>query len=154
MKKVSFSLLELVEKMIFKQQVWVHKSLIILILLTLCIVSCGSYSSADKRAKALATCESIRASMAGYAADSPDNTYPPKINYWSTLVSICVANGANLKDTEKEQGITLLSYDPVLDEEYGGVGDYKFTFATNDVPDDFLGKIIEVSPGGITKKKK
>jgi prepilin-type N-terminal cleavage/methylation domain-containing protein len=103
-----------------------------------------SYRNKSRVASALGTGESIRASMANFAADSSGNLYPTAITGWAALMSVVNANGGALKSNSQDlqiSGITFTS----------DGSDYTLTMTVN-VPDGTTGKTITVSPAGINRQ--
>ena len=126
---------------------------IIGILAAIAVPNFIAYRNKSRVAASVGTTESIRASMAGFAADSVSNLFPlnGNIGSWDDLVSITTQNGGTLKTTEALQGMNLVSYDAFGNSTTEGE-DYVFIFQTVGVPDDMSGVIIEVRPSGIEKQ--
>jgi type IV pilus assembly protein PilA len=126
---------------------------IIGILAAIAVPNFIAYRNKSRVAATVGTTESIRASMAGYAADSNSNLFPlnADISDWTTLVGITSSNGGTLKTTEQLQGMTLLSYDDAGNGTIPGE-DYVFLFNTTGVPPTMLGATVEVRPSGIEKQ--
>jgi prepilin-type N-terminal cleavage/methylation domain-containing protein len=126
---------------------------IIGILAAIAVPNFIAYRNKSRVAATVGTTESIRASMAGYAADSVGNLFPlnADISDWTTLVGITSSNGGTLKTTEALQGMTLLSYDDLGNGVINGE-DYVFLFNTTGVPPTMLGATVEVRPSGIEKQ--
>ena len=57
----------------------------------------------------------IRDALMQFAEMSGDGRFPHQINDWSTLVSICNENGANIKQTNAERNIRFVSYEKKSD---------------------------------------
>ena len=122
---------------------------IIGILAAVAIPNFLSYRNKSRIASAIGTGESIRAAFASFAANSPDNLYPAEasITNYATLRTIINQNGGNLKASAAEMGI--------------GVGDYRFDMTVADtyslkltilgVPNTMQGKVIQITPDGISK---
>ena len=104
------------------------------------------YNITQKISAAIGVCESIRGAFAGSAATSEGNIFPGKIADWKTLRAIANDNGATLKETENEQGVKLLSYTTSADRT-----DYTLYIEVIGVPDEKVGKVIEIKPSGIEK---
>jgi type IV pilus assembly protein PilA len=126
---------------------------IIGILAAIAVPNFIAYRNKARVAATVGTTESIRASMAGYAADSTGNLFPfvTDITDWSTLEGITTANGGTLKATEALQGMELASYDDTGNGTIQGE-DYIFVFYTTGVPPDMSGAQVEVRPSGIEKQ--
>jgi type IV pilus assembly protein PilA len=102
-----------------------------------------SYRNKSRVASVIGTGESIRASMANFAADSSGNLYPSGITNWAALMSVVNANGGSLKSNSQDlqiAGITFTS----------DGSDYTLTMTVN-VPDGTTGKTITVTPSGINR---
>ena len=83
---------------------------IIGILAAIAVPNFIAYRDKARVAACVGTTESIRAAMAGFAADSQGNLFPSAIADWTTLVSTANANGGTLKTTDALQGMTLNTY--------------------------------------------
>ena len=125
---------------------------IIGILAAIAVPNFIAYRNKARVAATVGTTESVRASMAGYAADSDGNLFPDAIPDWATLQGLTQANGGTLKDTELLQGMELESYTDQPDATVDAGEDYMFVFNTIGVPDDMLGAQVEVRPSGIVKQ--
>ena len=126
---------------------------IIGILAAIAVPNFIAYRNKARVAATVGTTESIRAAMAGFAADSTGNLFPldGTIPDWATLEGITTANGGTLKATDVLQGMTLQSYTATPDGATDGE-DYMFIFNTLDVKPEMVGAQIEVRPSGITKQ--
>ena len=126
---------------------------IIGILAAIAVPNFIAYRNKSRVAATVGTTESIRASMAGFAADSIGNLFPlnADIPDWTALVGITQANGGTLKTTEALQGMTLESYDDLGNGTVNGE-DYVFIFYTTGVPPEMVGAQVEVRPSGIEKQ--
>jgi prepilin-type N-terminal cleavage/methylation domain-containing protein len=126
---------------------------IIGILAAIAVPNFIAYRNKSRVAAVVGTCESIRASMAGFAADSTGNLFPlvADIPDWTSLVGITQANGGTLKTTEQLQGMTLENYDDTGNGTVAGE-DYIFVFYTIGVPPEMDGAQVEVRPSGIEKQ--
>ena len=126
---------------------------IIGILAAIAVPNFIAYRNKSRVAASVGTTESIRASMAGYAADSVSNLFPynADIPDWANLVNITTANGGTLKSTESLQGMLFGSYDAFGNSTVEGE-DYIFIFETIGVPPEMQGAQIEVRPSGIEKQ--
>jgi len=128
---------------------------IIGILAAIAVPNFVSYRNRSRVAAAVGTCESIRGAMAGYASDSNGNLFLDEDQLtggWEDLASALNSNGASLKPTALEQGMTMEIYDAWA---VSGTGDdpeeYYFIFSTNGVPSTQTGRLIEVRSSGITR---
>jgi type IV pilus assembly protein PilA len=133
---------------------------IIGILAAIAVPNFVQYRNRSRVAAAVGTCESIRGAMSAYAADSVSNQFPnatdaaqwKDITDWATLVAALNANGASLKETEPDQGMTFQFYDEWDIDGDGTTGDdYYFVFTTNGVPDENTGALIEARSNGIAR---
>ena len=126
---------------------------IIGILAAIAVPNFIAYRNKSRVAASVGTTESIRASMAGFAADSVSNLFPAEANItsWDDLVNITTANGGTLKTSEALQGMILQSYDGFGNSTTEGE-DYVFIFETIGVPPDMQGAVVEVRPSGIEKQ--
>ena len=126
---------------------------IIGILAAIAVPNFIAYRNKARVAATVGTTESIRASMAGFAADSTGNLFPlvADLPDWDALVGITQANGGTLKSTEALQGMTLESYDDMGNGTVNGE-DYIFVFYTTGVPPEMIGAQVEVRPSGIEKQ--
>lgn len=97
--------------------------------------------------------ESVRAAIAGYAADSRENTFPATIANWGELTMIVNANGATLKNIAAEEGFDLRGYTAIDSDSDGIVENYTMSFLVDGIPDTDTGRLILVSPSGIDKTK-
>jgi type IV pilus assembly protein PilA len=118
---------------------------IIGILAAIAVPNFLAYRNKSRVASAVGTGESIRASMANFAADSSGNLYPGAsvITDWATLMSVVNANGGSLKSNSQDLQITSVSFT-------SDGSDYTLTMTVN-VPDGTTGKTITVTPGGINR---
>ena len=127
---------------------------IIGILAAIAVPNFIAYRDKARVAAGVGTTQSIRGAVAGFAADSVGNTFPTAIGDWTALVAACNANGSTLKGTATAQGITLITYDTFDSDADGTDDDYYFIFEVTGVPNDQLGKVIEVRPSGIERYTK
>ncbi len=126
---------------------------IIGILAAIAVPNFIAYRNKSRVAAGVGTTESIRAAIAGFAADSAGNTFPLAAGManWAALQTTVNANGANLKTTEALQGLALRAYTPIDADGDTVVEDYTMSFTSIGVPVDQKGEIITVSPAGIEK---
>jgi hypothetical protein len=116
------------------------------------LVVSPEYIYKSRIAAGIGTGESIRGSLAGYATSS-GNLFLSKINNWRELISICNENGATLKDNINEQGYSGFTYESqaAIGGNPNEAGSYVMHVIVDGVPDDMIGKIIEIKPDGLTK---
>lgn len=123
---------------------------IIGILAAIAVPNFMAYRYKARVATGVGTTESIRGAMAGFATN-PNANFPTTITDWAGLVSTCNANGATLKATDTEQGLILINYTSFDSGTDGTNDDYYFVFEVTGVPNDQVGKVIEVRPSGIER---
>lgn len=107
-----------------------------------------SYRDKSRVAAAMQTAQTIRDAFASYAQSQVENLYPEgsEIFDWESLKIMCRNNGANLKNTETEQGIACISY-TVADDR----GEYELTLRVMGIDGSTIGSIIEIKTSGIVK---
>ena len=122
---------------------------IIGILTTIAVPNFIAYRDKAKIAAGIATANTIRDAFAGYAQSQNDNLFPPatSITDWSTLTTICNANGAKLRNAEQDQGLVFVRYNDMGDQT-----DYLLILAVKGVPADLTGSQIEIHSSGIIKE--
>jgi len=128
---------------------------IIGILAAIAVPNFIAYRNKARVAAGVGTVGSIRGAIAGFAADSAGNLFPldTAVTDWATLVAMANANGATLKTTAAEQGITMQDFDCWDTDGDGNAGDdYYFIFWVTGVPDDQSGSQLEVRPSGIVRQ--
>lgn len=125
---------------------------IIGILAAIAVPNFIAYRDKARVAACVGTTESVRAAMAGFAADSQGNLFPATIPDWTTLVATSNANGGTLKQTDVEQGMTLNTYVTIDSDGDGTRDDYYFIFYTTGVSPTMDGAQVEVRPSGIEKQ--
>jgi prepilin-type N-terminal cleavage/methylation domain-containing protein len=123
---------------------------IIGILAAIAVPNFIAYRDKSRIAAGVATGESIRGALAGFASTSEGNLFPDTIADWNALSTLCNANGSTLKDSAGAQGYGSFTYTSV-DTAQGEPGDYYIVVTVSGVPDDLTGSTIEVSPSGILK---
>lgn len=107
-----------------------------------------SYRNKSRVAVVVATSESIRAAMASFAADSPNNLYPPTGSIGTTytnLRTIANRNGSSLPATAVQVSIRSIDYSSV-----NGFG-YTINITTT-VPVGTPGGTLTITPAGIIKQ--
>jgi prepilin-type N-terminal cleavage/methylation domain-containing protein len=136
---------------------------IIGILAAIAVPNFIAYRNKSRVAAGIATTESVRGAMAGYAAVSVGNTFPNTIPSWgpltdpTTLAALCNANGATLASTKALQGYLGVVYQPLLSTGANCAAgqecaDYYFIFDVSGVPSELMGSQIEVRPSGIFRQ--
>ena len=143
---------------------------IIGILAAIAVPNFIAYRNKSRIAAGVATTESIRGAMAGYAASSVGNTFPDTaaggttgIKNWVDLTTVCNRNGATLQSSAIAQGFNdNMVYQPL--DSQGAVGcsnatgatnpcgDYYFVFQVAGVPQDLSGAQIELRTSGIVRE--
>ena len=136
---------------------------IIGILAAIAVPNFIAYRNKSRIAAGIATSESIRGALAGYAASDAANTFPTAIAAWDganqSMRMICNQNGATLKGIS-EQGYGDYSYTALMATGATGcsttVGqecaDYVICLTVAGVPWDLTGSQIEVRSSGITRQ--
>ena len=124
---------------------------IIGILAAIAVPNFIAYRNKSRVAAGVGTTESIRAAIAGFAADAAGNSFPGATANWAALTAVVNANGANLKATEALQGLALRAYTPIDADADAVFEDYTMSFTTVGVPVDTKGEVILVDPSGIQK---
>jgi len=124
---------------------------IIGILAAIAVPNFINYRNKSRIAAGVSTGESIRASIASFAADSTDNLFPPALADYAALVAMANANGGTLKATGATMGLTLISY-LVSDTDGDLTNDtYTLTLSVLGVPPTFAGYYIQLTPQGISR---
>ena len=125
---------------------------IIGILAAIAVPNFIAYRDKSRIAAGVATGESIRGALAGFAATSTGNLFPESADLggWTDLQALCNSHGATLKATSTDQGYSDFSYTAV-DSAMGEPGDYFILVQVAGVPTDLTGSKIEVRPSGIMK---
>jgi prepilin-type N-terminal cleavage/methylation domain-containing protein len=127
---------------------------IIGILAAIAVPNFIAYRNKSRCAATVATTESIRGSVAGFAADSKGNLFPTALADWTALRTMSNQNGATLKKTDAEQGMSFINYTAFDTDADGTMDDYYFIFETIGVPNELTGKVVEVRPSGIMRWSK
>ena len=119
---------------------------IISILAAIAVPNFTAYRNRSRVAAAVATAESIRAALAGYAAEQATSLYPlgEDIEDYDGAVALLNPQGAALPADPATVSIDSLSYD----SEEGNT--YTLNIVVN-VPDGVTGKQLTVTPGGIER---
>lgn len=131
---------------------------IIGILAAIAVPNFIAYRNKSKIASCVSTTESIRAGMAGFAADSIGNLFPDEATIngnWEALRNAMNSNGVTLKYDPLDQGyeaaFTYANYDSDGDA-LGTPDNYYFIFRVNAVPSDLTGSQIEVRPSMVQRQ--
>jgi prepilin-type N-terminal cleavage/methylation domain-containing protein len=129
---------------------------IIGILAAIAVPNFISYRNKSKIAAAVSTMGSVRAALASFAADSPQNLFPAEgtaadqIGDWTSLVAVCLKNGGTLKDPDAN--INYGSYTLVDNDGDLVFESYELVVTVPNVPADMQGSQIKVSPEGVEKQ--
>jgi len=118
---------------------------IIGILATIAVPNFISYRNKSRVAKAVGTCEGIRAALTSYAANSTGSLYPLKASIdtaYDQLVFIANRNGGTLPTNPARVSIESITY------ESADGSTYTLIIKTT-VPDTFAGRTLVVTPQGI-----
>jgi len=120
---------------------------IIGILAAIAVPNFISYRNKSRVAAAVGTGEGIRAALASFAADAPNNAYPSSVTVtnYTTLRTVINAHGASLPTSMAQVGFEGVTY-----SANATTGTYSLVITTA-VPTDMLGRIITVTPDGIVK---
>ena len=127
---------------------------IIGILAAIAVPNFINYRNKSRVASATATAEGIRAALASYAADSTGNVYPGAASIakygpsgGTSLVDLANRNGGTLPTTAANVSIETVAY------ANGGADQANYTMTiTTTAPAGFIGKILCVTPSGVTKQ--
>jgi len=125
------------------------------ILAAIAVQNFMAYRNKSRVAASIQTSESIRDAVAGFAAVSPGSTFPQQVQItsWAELIAITNPNGATLRPSEAEQGISFVSYATWDTDGNGDAGDdYYFVFYVSGIPNDLTGSQIEIRPSGIARQ--
>lgn len=129
---------------------------IIGILAAIAVPNFIAYRNKSRVAACVATTESIRAGMAGFAADSMGNLFPDESslnNNWDGVRNAMAANGVTLKATAVQQGYQAnFTYDTFDSDGEPPDDDYYFIFRVEGVPQSMTGAQIEVRPSMIARQ--
>ena len=124
---------------------------IIGILAAIAVPNFIAYRDKSRIAAGVATGESIRGALAGFASTSEGNLFPDTVADWNALSVLCNANGATLKDTAVLQGYGSFQYESIAVGPLAEPGDYYILVTVAGVPADLTGSTIEIRPSGILK---
>ena len=128
---------------------------IIGILAAIAVPNFIAYRNKSRIASCVSTTESVRAGMAGFAADSVGNVFPLEtdLSSWDGLRNAMAANGVTLKGSANEQNYqTSFTYDTFDSDGEPPDDDYYFVFRVNGVPQTLTGSQIEVRPSMIQRQ--
>ena len=128
---------------------------IIGILAAIAVPNFIAYRNKSRIASCISTTESIRAGMAGFAADSVGNVFPldTDLASWEGLRNAMMANGVTLKGSALDQNYqTAFTYDTFDSDGTPPDDDYYFIFRVNGVPNTLTGAQIEVRPSMIQRQ--
>jgi len=122
---------------------------IIGILAAIAVPNFINYRNKSRVASATATAEGIRAAIASYAADSTGNVYPlpGSIADYAALVTLANKNGGTLPATAANVSISSIAYANAGADQ----ANYTMTITTT-APALFTGKVLCVTPSGVTKQ--
>ncbi len=126
---------------------------IIGILAAIAVPNFINYRNKSRVAAGVATAESIRAALASFAADSPDNLFPTvaSMNGYAVMSSLVNRNGGTLKATAASMGIDVISYS-LIDTDADGTADtYALQLSILGVPNTIEGYYLRLTPEGIGK---
>ena len=128
---------------------------IIGILAAIAVPNFIAYRNKSRIASCVSTTESVRAGMAGFAADSVGNVFPLEadLGSWDGLRNAMAANGVTLKGSANEQNYqSSFTYDTFDSDGEPPDDDYYFIFRVNGVPQTLTGSQIEVRPSMIQRQ--
>ena len=121
---------------------------IIGILAAIAVPNFIAYRNKSQVAAGIGTGASIRAALAGFAADSPGNLFPSAIANYAALTGIVNTNGASIAGNA---GLSFRGY-AVDDPDGDGVDEtYTMSFNVTGVDKRYPGHCFVISPQGITK---
>jgi len=127
---------------------------IIGILAAIAVPNFVNYRNKSRVAAVVGTAESIRASMASYAADSVGNGFPPAADIpaagYTQLHSIVNANGGSLKSTDTLMGLQVVSYSVTLSGD-NTPESYTLVLSAYGVPSTLAGHSITITPAGVDR---
>ena len=128
--------------------------IIVAVLTVIALPNIIAYRNKSKISTAVSTMDSVRNALESFAFSCFGHPFPADsaIIDWSTLAKICNDNGASLKKTEEEAGITFVSYDRKDSNSDGEDDTYELIVELPTVPNDTFGKRIIVTPYGIFKQ--
>ena len=126
---------------------------IIGILAAIAVPNFITYRNKSRVAAGVGTAEGVRAALASFAADSVGNLFPTAadISSYGTMSVVLNRNGATLKATDAEMGLTFVSYS-ALDTDGDTVPDsYALQLSVTGVPTSYTGHFLRITPEGITR---
>lgn len=116
------------------------------ILVTIAIPTFVAYRDRGRLASTIGSSESVRSSLASYAADSSGNAYPDIIADYMELRSITNSNGGNLP---VQPDFSLLAYSSQDTSGDGVPDDYSVRLSVHAVRTPRLGGQVLITPSGI-----
>lgn len=128
---------------------------IIGILAAIAVPNFIAYRNKSRIASCVSTTESIRAGMAGFAADSVGNVFPLESDLatWDGLRNTMAQNGVTLKGAANDQNYqSAFTYDTFDSDGEPPDDDYYYIFRVNGVPQTLTGAQIEVRPSMIQRQ--
>ena len=128
---------------------------IIGILAAIAVPNFIAYRNKSRIASCVSTTESIRAGMAGFAADSVGNVFPLEadLSTWDGLRNTMSQNGVTLKGAAIDQNYQPgFTYDTFDSDGEPPDDDYYYVFRVNGVPQTLTGAQIEVRPSMIQRQ--
>lgn len=124
---------------------------IIGILAAIAVPNFITYRNKSRVAAGVGTGEGIRAALAGFAADAPDNLFPDAIADYTALVTLVNKNGGTLKVSEALQGMTFKGYTSIDSDGDNTKDTYSMLFLNVGVPNTYQGAYVKVTPAGIDR---
>ena len=124
---------------------------IIGILAAIAVPNFLAYRQKSRVASTVGTGESLRAAIAGFAADSLGNGYPTTtdISTYATLATLAKANGAPLPATS--QVFTYVSY-TIVDTDGDGIpDDYSLRLSVKAQANNTPGSQVLITPAGVLR---
>jgi prepilin-type N-terminal cleavage/methylation domain-containing protein len=126
---------------------------IIGILAAIAVPNFITYRNKSRVAAGVGTGEGIRAALASFAADSPDNLFPTSgsVNGYGGLSALVNRNGGTLKATAAAMGLQFISYTLIDTDGDGTVDTYALQLSVTGVPTTMTGYFLRITPDGITR---